>query len=73
MSVFNIHPPIIDNKHLIQFGAFEIKNEDYQWALQLTDYLLLTNPNNKEATILRMSSLIALGERESNPNFANRG
>ena len=53
---------------LFKIAEESYKDKEYQWALQLTDYLLLTKPGNKEATILRMSSLMALGEKESNPN-----
>ena len=54
--------------NLFNLAEESFKSEKYQWALQLTDYLLLSKPNNKESTILRMSCLKALGERESNPN-----
>ena len=54
--------------NLFNLAEESFKNEKYQWALQLTDYLLLSKPNNKKSTVLRMSCLKALGERESNPN-----
>ena len=54
--------------NLFNLAEESFKSEKYQWALQLTDYLLLSKPNNKESTVLRMSTLKALGERESNPN-----
>ena len=54
--------------NLFNLAEESFKNKRYQWALQLTDYLLLSKPNNKESTVLRMSCLKALGERESNPN-----
>ena len=40
----------------------------FQWALQLTDYLLRVKPNDERTEILRQSCLIALGYKESNPN-----
>lgn len=40
----------------------------FQWALQLTDYLLRVKPNDEKTEILRQSCLIALGYKESNPN-----
>ncbi len=43
-------------------------NGEFQWSLQLTDYLLKSKPNNTQATLLRQSSLVALGNKESNPN-----
>ena len=45
-----------------------IKEEEFQWALQLTDYLLLENPNNQEAKNVRFNSLNLLGELQANPN-----
>ena len=53
---------------LFKIAEESFKNENYQWALQLTDYLLLSKPDNKESIVLRMSCLKALGEKESNPN-----
>jgi len=54
--------------NLFKIAEESFKKENYQWALQLTDYLLLSKPDNKESIILRMSCLKALGEKESNPN-----
>ena len=54
--------------NLFKIAEESFKNENYQWALQLTDYLLLSKPDNKESIVLRMSCLKALGEKESNPN-----
>ena len=36
--------------------------------MQLTDYLLLENPNNKEVINIRINSLGSLGEIQANPN-----
>jgi alkyl sulfatase BDS1-like metallo-beta-lactamase superfamily hydrolase len=47
-------------------GAFEAA--DYQWVLELTDYLLRLDPSDAAARKLRVDALIALGERQSNPN-----
>ena len=54
--------------NLFKIAEESFKKENYQWALQLTDYLLLSKPDNKESIVLRMSCLKALGEKESNPN-----
>lgn len=43
-------------------------NGEFQWSLQLTDYLLKSKPSETKARLLRQSSLIALGNKESNPN-----
>ena len=45
-----------------------LKNKEFQWALQLTDYLLEKKPNNKRAVLLRQNALEGLGEMQSNPN-----
>ena len=43
-------------------------NSEFQWSLQLTDYLLKSKPDDTQAKLLRQSSLVALGNKESNPN-----
>ena len=43
-------------------------NGEFQWSLQLTDYLLKSKPGETKTRLLRQSSLIALGNKESNPN-----
>jgi alkyl sulfatase BDS1-like metallo-beta-lactamase superfamily hydrolase len=45
-----------------------LENEEYQWVLQLTDYLLLDNPNDEESIQIRTEALKFLGESNSNPN-----
>ena len=42
--------------------------EEYQWSLQLTDYLLRIKADDRQTELLRQSNLIALGGKESNPN-----
>ena len=54
--------------NLFNLAEESFKKEKYQWTLQLTDYLLLSKPKDKKTTVLRMSCLKALGEKESNPN-----
>ena len=41
---------------------------DFQWSLQLTDYLLRSRPDDQKTKLLRKSALEALGSQESNPN-----
>jgi len=41
---------------------------DFQWVLNLTDYLLCLSPGNKEAKSLRVKALTELGKRSANPN-----
>ena len=75
----NLYPldPKEESKKIIQLSGgvekllTEIKEsyakKDYQWALQLTDYLL-DYEDNKEAINIRISSLNKLAEIQSNPN-----
>jgi len=42
--------------------------DDFQWSLQLTDYLLRSRPDDQKTKLLRKSVLEALGREESNPN-----
>ena len=42
--------------------------DDFQWSLQLTDYLLRSRPEDKKTKLLRQSALEGLGYQESNPN-----
>ena len=52
--------------------AQEALNEkEFQWALELADYLLCLSPGNNSANEIRYKSLLALGERQSNPNARN--
>ncbi|WP_397363289.1 alkyl sulfatase dimerization domain-containing protein [Olleya sp. R77988] len=43
-------------------------DKEYQWALELTDYLLQLNKDDQKAKTLRYDCLIKLGETNSNPN-----
>jgi len=43
-------------------------NEDHQWVLELTDYLLRLSPEHEAATRHRINALRALAAREANPN-----
>ncbi len=42
--------------------------DDFQWSLQLTDYLLRSRPDDQKTKLLRQSALEGLGGQESNPN-----
>ena len=41
---------------------------DYQWALELSDYVLVFAPDNDKAQKLCVRALTSLGESETNPN-----
>ena len=43
-------------------------NKQYQWALELTDYLLRINSADEKSINIKYNCLIKLGEAESNPN-----
>lgn len=45
-----------------------INNNEFQWALELTDYYLTLYPEDKAATQHRITSLTQLGHAQSNPN-----
>lgn len=45
---------------LVELVAKAIKEQDYQWAAQLSDYLLALNPNNKSALLYKADALTAL-------------
>jgi alkyl sulfatase BDS1-like metallo-beta-lactamase superfamily hydrolase len=42
--------------------------QDWQWALQLSDYLLRLQPDDAKARAARVRALTARGEAEANPN-----
>jgi len=45
-----------------------LEKENYQWTLELTDFLLQLNPEDEKSKELRYTSLLKLGEQSSNPN-----
>lgn len=45
-----------------------IDDADYQWALQVSDWVLKLNPEDQEAMDARITALTKLGEVASNPN-----
>ena len=53
---------------LFQEAEQSYLNEEFQWSLQLTDYLLRMKPDDRQTQLLRQSALVALGAKESNPN-----
>ena len=53
---------------LFQEAEQSYLNEEFQWSLQLTDYLLRMKPDDRRTQLLRQSALVALGAKESNPN-----
>ena len=53
---------------LFQEAEQSYLNDEFQWSLQLTDYLLRMKPGDRQTQLLRQSALVALGAKESNPN-----
>ncbi len=53
---------------LLDVANASFSNKEYQWALELTDYLLRIKPKDDKAIDLRYNALVKLGEAESNPN-----
>jgi len=53
---------------LMKHAKEGLKNGEYQAALQLTGHLVRLKPNSQQAKDIRVKALIALGEREINPN-----
>jgi alkyl sulfatase BDS1-like metallo-beta-lactamase superfamily hydrolase len=53
---------------LLKLANQKLENKEYQAALQLTGYLIQLDPENQAARDTRVQSLLALGEREPNPN-----
>ncbi len=51
----------IDN--LRQQAADAVAEEDYQWALELTDHLLQLDSDDEESRQVRIKALVALGEQ----------
>ncbi len=49
---------------LLERARQAVAGQDYQWALELTDQLLLLNPESAEARRLKAAALKALGSRQ---------
>lgn len=47
------------------------QQEEYQWVLELSNYILEIHPDNATAKNLRYESLIQFGEKQLNPNARN--
>lgn len=58
-------------KQLWENALAASKNKEYQWALELADYLKVLSPDDDKINTLRQECLIALGEQQSNPNARN--
>ena len=48
-----------------------LANKDFQWAAELADYVLATQPNHREAKQLKATAFSELGERQANGTARN--
>ncbi|MBU0734109.1 MAG: MBL fold metallo-hydrolase [Proteobacteria bacterium] len=53
---------------LLKHAREYLEKGDFQTALQLTGHLVRLNEGNQDAKDLRVKALVALGEKEQNPN-----
>lgn len=58
-------------ENLLQQAQSALEQNDYQWALELTDYLLRLSPEDQAAKEIRFNSLTQLAAQQSNPNARN--
>jgi alkyl sulfatase BDS1-like metallo-beta-lactamase superfamily hydrolase len=58
-------------ENLLSNAQTALDNKEFQWALELSDYLLKLEPQNEQAKAIRYESLIGLGSEQSNPNARN--
>ncbi len=77
-SSLNPLPPVQKARHMAELAGGEkglyqqalkaYEQQQYQWALELTDYLRVLAVQSVAVDSIRQQSLSALGEAESNPN-----
>ena len=56
---------------LVQNAKAAYKNKDYQWALELSEHVLLVDRGNSEARKVKIDSLMSLGSRQISRNGRN--
>lgn len=47
------------------------RDKDFQWALELSSYVLIMNPGHREATEIKLDCLTSLGSRQKSANGRN--
>ncbi|KAH3768959.1 hypothetical protein DPMN_170180 [Dreissena polymorpha] len=62
---------LIDKDGILDAAKKALKNEDFQWALELASFVARTDPENKQANDLRVEALIELGSRQLSNNGRN--
>lgn len=55
-------------KNLVRQAKELLEEKNFQAALELTRHLIQLNPENAEVKNIRIKALVALGEKEQNPN-----
>ncbi|XP_062574263.1 linear primary-alkylsulfatase-like [Saccostrea cucullata] len=56
---------------LLEQAREALRTKDFQWALELSTYVLITNPGHREATEIKLDSLTSLGSRQKSANGRN--
>ena len=56
---------------LLAEGREALDQEDYQWAAELADYVLLVQPDDRDALLLKADALELLGEQQISANARN--
>jgi uncharacterized sulfatase len=56
---------------LLAVGAAALEDEDYTWAAEVADYVLVVDEDNREAQLLKADALEALGELQISANARN--
>ncbi|MFH1083013.1 MAG: alkyl sulfatase dimerization domain-containing protein, partial [Pseudomonadota bacterium] len=59
---------ILTLQFLLEHAREYLKKGKFQAVLQLTGHLVRLNEGNQDAKDLRVKALVALGEKEQNPN-----
>ena len=59
------------NDELLSKAQTALDQKEFQWALELSDYLIRLNSDDEIAKEIRYQSLLKLGEKQSNPNARN--
>ena len=56
---------------LLAVGTAALEREDFQWAAEVADYVLVVEEDNDEARLLKADALEAMGERQISANARN--
>ena len=56
---------------LLEQAREALRGKEFQWALELSSHVLLTNPGHREATEIKLDCLTSLGSRQKSANGRN--